>query len=152
MSPDMDRLNDIYGLNNRLLDIIIEHPRLKLRLMKCQLNVLHQIEAHTDRDMNMTDDLQNDIFRQEQYIALADAGRQDEIPQTGHLKHDPVEWTARWEAVIDKADEIVYRHLRGEPRGMGFCFSFWSERKTALAKFGIEWRTPHQMNPRVLFD
>lgn len=151
MSPDRNKLDDIYRQNNRLLHIISEHPRLKLRLMKCQLHVVHMIEAHTGHDMNMADDLQTDIFMQEQNIALADAGRLDEIPQTDYHKYDPIEWTARWEEVIDKADKIAYRKMKNY-RGMGACVIFWSERAAALRKFGIEWKTPRHMNPRVYFD
>ena len=40
----------------------------------------------------------------------------------------------------------------GESRGMGFCFSYWSMKRAVLAKYGIEWRSPRTMNPRVLFD
>ena len=42
--------------------------------------------------------------------------------------------------------------MRIWPRGMGFCFGYWSAKRGVLAKRGIEWRDPHQMNPRVLFD
>ena len=42
--------------------------------------------------------------------------------------------------------------VKGMPRGMGFCFSYWSAKKSVLESYGIEWRSPRQMNPRVLFD
>ena len=69
------------------------------------------------------------------------------------LKHDPVEWTARWEEVIDEVDKIVDSRLEEHPRGMGFCHACWHERAAVLSEqFGIEWRSPARMNPRVLFD
>ena len=52
----------------------------------------------------------------------------------------------------DEADRIAYAHLKDTPRGMGFCFAFWHERRRALKQFGISWRDPHMMNPRVMFD
>ena len=69
------------------------------------------------------------------------------------LKHDPIEWTARWEEVIDEAEKIVDSRLEDVPRGMGFCHAYWHEKAAVLSEqFGIEWRSPARMNPRVLFD
>ena len=68
------------------------------------------------------------------------------------LKSDPVEWTAEYEAVIDEADHEAYQHLKDSPRGMGFCFGYWAEKRNALARRGIEWKSPNILNPRVMFD
>lgn len=152
LSLEMDRLDAIYRCNDRLLDIISDHPRLKLRLLRCQQKTLHRIEAATGRELNYSETILKDIRYIEQQIFLADEGRLDEIEQKGHLRHDPVEWTKRWEEIIDKADEMAFSQLKDCPRGMGFCFGFWSERKAALRKMGVEWCTPHQMNPHVHFD
>ena len=145
-------INTLYSLNKEMLEQIYDHPRLKLRLLRIQLSVLRYIEALNGHELGITEDVRDEIDELSNCIALADEGRLDEIPQTGHLKRDPVEWTARWEEVIDEADRIAYENLRDVPRGMGWCFGFWSERKAALRKFGIEWRSPGNMNPRVLFD
>ncbi len=145
-------LNSLYSMNSRMLDLIFDHPRLKLRLCRIQLDVLRYLEAISGHEMGLTEDMANEVDGLSSCISLADQGRLDEIPQTGHLKRDPVEWTERWEEVIDEADRIAYTKLKGTPRGMGWCFSFWSERAAALRTFGIEWRNPHIMNPRVLFD
>lgn len=145
-------LNSLYSMNSRMLNLIFDHPRLKLRLCRIQLDVLRYLEAISGHEMGLTEDMANEVDGLSSCIALADQGRLDEVPQTGHLKRDPVEWTKRWEEVIDEADRIAYTKLKGTPRGMGWCFSFWSERAAALRTFGIEWRNPHIMNPRVLFD
>lgn len=52
----------------------------------------------------------------------------------------------------DDADREAYANLTDVPHGMGFCFAYWAEKRAALAKRGIEWRSPSVMNPRVLFD
>lgn len=145
-------LNSLYSMNSRMLNLIFDHPRLKLRLCRIQLDVLRYLEAISGHEMGLTEDMANEVDGLSSCISLADQGRLDEIPQTGHLKRDPVEWTKRWEEVIDEADRFAYTKLKGTPRGMGWCFSFWSERAAALRTFGIEWRNPHIMNPRVLFD
>lgn len=70
----------------------------------------------------------------------------------GMLKVDPVQATQEWEDVIYDVEKEVDEQLKDEPRCMGFCFSYWSAKRAALARRGIEWRSPSAMNPRVMFD
>lgn len=70
----------------------------------------------------------------------------------GMLKVDPVQATKKWEDVIYEVEKEVDEQLKDEPRGMGFCFAYWSAKRAALARRGIEWRSPSAMNPGVLFD
>ena len=69
-----------------------------------------------------------------------------------HLKFDPVERSERWEEIIYEVEKECDRRLKGEPRGMGFCFAYWPVKKAVLAKYGIDWHSPSTMNPRVMFD
>ena len=69
-----------------------------------------------------------------------------------HLKFDPVERSERWEEIIYDVEKECDRLLKGEPRGMGFCFSYWATKSSVLQKYGISWRSPSSMNPRVMFD
>lgn len=68
------------------------------------------------------------------------------------LKFDPVERSLEWENVICEVEAECEKLLKDERRGMGFCFSYWSTKKSVLAKRGIEWASPSAMNPRVMFD
>mgnify|MGYP006992095200 FL=1 len=70
----------------------------------------------------------------------------------GMLKVDPVQATPEWEKVIYEVEKEVDEQLKDEPRGMGFCHIYWSTKRAALARRGIEWRSPSAMNPRVMFD
>ena len=70
----------------------------------------------------------------------------------GMLKVDPVQATPEWEKVIHEVEKELDEQLKDEPRGMGFCHSYWSAKRAALARRGIEWRSPSAMNPRVMFD
>ena len=70
----------------------------------------------------------------------------------GMLKVDPVQATPEWENVIYDVEKEVDEELEDEPRGMGFCHSYWSAKRAALARRGIEWSSPSAMNPRVMFD
>lgn len=69
-----------------------------------------------------------------------------------HLRFDPVERSPRWEEVIYDVEKECAHRLRSVPRGMGFCFEYWSVKREVLARMGIEWRSPRAMNPRVMFD
>ena len=70
----------------------------------------------------------------------------------GMLKVDPVQATPEWEEVIYEVEKELDEQLKDEPRCMGFCHSYWSAKRAALARRGIEWRSPSAMNPRVMFD
>jgi hypothetical protein len=49
-------------------------------------------------------------------------------------------------------EKECFRRLKGTHRGMGFCFGYWAVKRAVLAKYGIEWKSPQFMNPRVMFD
>lgn len=68
------------------------------------------------------------------------------------LKFDPVERSKKWEESIYEVEKECDEKLAGEPRRMGFCYIYWSTKKSVLAKYGIEWDSPSTMNPRVMFD
>ena len=131
---------------DEMADLLYAHPRLKLELMLLRLDILLSIgEAH--------DELDSEIALYKGNIEAADSGRVGDVQQTKMLKYDPIEWTARWEEVIDEAEKIVDSRLEDMPRGMGFCHAYWHEKAAVLSElFGIEWRSPARMNPGVLFD
>lgn len=141
-----DMLSVVESSLDDMVEAINEHPRLKLELMLLRLQVLQMLNrAH--------DELEADIAFYRSNIAAADSGKLEDVKQTTMLKHDPVEWTARWEEVIDEADKIVEARLVDHPRGMGYCHAYWPERvEVLMSKFGVEWRSPARMNPRVIFD
>ena len=70
----------------------------------------------------------------------------------GHLRFDPVERTEQWEDCAYEVEKECDRRLSGEPRGMGFCFGYWHTKAAVLRKYGIDWKSPSVMNPRVMFD
>ena len=137
---------------SRMSECLYDHPRLKLKLLKLWLLVVDRISAMQDHELSVYDDILHEINVLRRNIDYADAGKLDLIEDDRRLKHDPVEWTARWEEVIDEADRKAEENLEEMPRGMGFCHAFWHERAVALASLGIEWRSPSRMNPGVLFD
>jgi hypothetical protein len=72
---------------------------------------------------------------------------------TDGLKHDPLEDDPRLRRVIAKAELEAELKLADVPRSMGFCHLFWETQKEILReKYGIDCRTPAEMNPEALFD
>ncbi len=67
-----------------------------------------------------------------------------------NLRHDPVEMTEEYLAVIDEVDEKIEKNR--EYRGFGSCHHVWSLKTDYLAEKGITWRSPDVLNPRVRFD
>lgn len=145
-------LNYLYGAVSDMAECVIEHPRLKLQLLELQMVVIRRIEAQNGHELSIEEDLSDEINYLNRNISYANNGDFDKIQERGCLKRDPVEWSLHWENIIDQADKIVDERLENEPRGMGFCYSFWHERKIALDEFGIDWKSPKQMNPNVHFD
>ena len=68
------------------------------------------------------------------------------------LKFDNIERTQQWEDIIVKVEEECSTLLDDNKQCMGFCHMYWSTKRSVLAKYGIEWRSPSAMNPRVMFD
>ena len=66
------------------------------------------------------------------------------------LKHDPIEMSDEYLAVIDEVDEIVEKSF--EFKGLGSCHGEWALRRKLLLERGIKWRSPAVMNPMVRFD
>lgn len=74
-------------------------------------------------------------------------------PRIGHLRCDPVEYTFRWEDIYYKVERRLDERFANAPRHMGFCFRYWNAKRTLLKEeYGIDWKSPSQMNPRVMFD
>ena len=67
-----------------------------------------------------------------------------------NLKHDPVEMTEEYLAVIDEVDEKIEKNR--QLRGFGSCHHVWSLKTDYLAEKGIVWKSPVVLNPRVRFD
>ena len=145
-------LGAAYVVTRDMADCLFDHPRLLLELKETELEILEYIEAQEQHDLEITEDLRDEIAQLKANIQAADEGRWDDIVTDSHLNHDPVEWTKAYEDVIDEADHEAYQHLTDTPRGMGFCFGYWAEKRAALAKRGIYWNSPSRMNPGVLFD
>ena len=54
---------------------------------------------------------------------------------------------------IEKAVEAKIIAEIGEGGYLGYCHSYWAAKKRILKEeYGIDWKSPSELNPGVLFD
>ena len=69
------------------------------------------------------------------------------------MLNDPVELTPEYLAIRDELEAEIEKRLEGIPRGLGFCHLYWGVKKSILKeKYGIDWQSPAERNPMILFD
>lgn len=128
-------------------------PRLVLSILRYKLELV-QLSDEQDPDRYPTaEEVQADIKRLEDYIDtehISDTTFRERYQR--HLKSAPIERTPLWEENYYEVERECDRRLGDEPRGMGFCFSYWSIRRQVLSERGILWQSPSELNPRVMFD
>lgn len=74
-------------------------------------------------------------------------------PKIGHLRKDPIEYSYRWEEIYYDLEKELNERFANAPRQRGLCYHIWNAKRELLKdKYGIEWRSPAQMNSRVRFD
>ncbi|MBP5770105.1 MAG: hypothetical protein J6W75_01945 [Bacteroidaceae bacterium] len=107
------------------------------------------LKQHPD----LKDELEQAIRKLEDYIDtehISDGEFRERYNR--HLKSAPIERTPLWEENYYEVEKECDRRLGNTPRGMGFCFAYWSTLRQVLAERGILWQSPHELNPRVMFD
>ena len=84
----------------------------------------------------------------EEYIKTIDMlNRKRDIIRT-----DPVEKTLKYKK-IRKELEKELSELMKDRTGIGSCHIYWAYKKRLLReKYGIDWRSPAELNPGTLFD
>ena len=150
--PEEGPLGKAYACN-AIIEQLPEYdvPRFVLGILRRELAWLE--ESSEKSDWLHPEDVRKDIARLEDYINPDGISMQEFCKKYNrHLLFDPVERTPMWEEIYYDVEVECFRHLKGAPRGMGFCFGYWAEKRGVLAKYGIDWQTPHMMNPRVMFD
>ena len=68
---------------------------------------------------------------------------------------DPQERDSIIGKIIRQAGKEADQQLKDEkfPDGMGYCHVLWGRQQQILKeKYNIDWKTPSQMNPYILYD
>ena len=164
---DNETIDMIVAAIDRMCSALYGHPRMSMKLYSLQYGFEkgrqvpneETLKEAAEKIISLATLTDCDTWYaplKEEFAELLGAEMLREIennPYTGHLKVDPVEYTEAYENAIDAVEEEVNRRMGDQEYAMGMCFEIWSTKKEILAeKYGIEWRTPSQMNPRVMFD
>ena len=68
------------------------------------------------------------------------------------MNTDPVESTPEYLAIEAELNEKIIKKI-GKGGYLGYCHLYWSIKKTILLEdYGIEWKSPAELNPHILFD
>ena len=67
---------------------------------------------------------------------------------------DPLEEDPRYKEIFRKAEEETERSLtrRGIEPQLGYVHAYWDTKKKILRRYGIDWKTPAELNPFTSFD
>ena len=68
---------------------------------------------------------------------------------------DPIEQTSEYQNISNEVDEETNKILSEQsiPKTRGYINKFWALKKQILKnKHNLNWKTPAEMNPGILFD
>ena len=71
--------------------------------------------------------------------------------------YDPQEFDRRYKLQFEMADAEARNNLADHgivwPNSGGYVYSFWPEKKRILKeKYNIDWKTPQELNPDMIWD
>ncbi len=69
--------------------------------------------------------------------------------------HDPIEETPEYQKIEKELEKLIEQRLgdRYHQRPFGFCHIYWDVKKEILKEeFGIDWKSPDELNPNIIFD
>ena len=128
-------------------------PRFVLGILSYQWDLVRRYETDDLENYPTEKEVEDEIQRLKDYIDTEHVSDEAFNKKYGrHLKASHVERTPQWEELYFEVEKECDRRLGDIPRGMGFCFAYWSTLRQVLAERGISWQSPHELNPRVMFD
>ena len=66
---------------------------------------------------------------------------------------DPVEDTEEYKKIEPELQRELDEIFKNKPRMLGFCHVYWGTKKRILKeKYGIDWKSPQELNPGVIYD
>lgn len=77
--------------------------------------------------------------------------KRQQIGIYSEILYDPIEDDPLIQPMI--AEAAAQAEVEVPDAGMGWCYSVWKARQRILRdRFSIEWFTPDEMNPDIMFD
>lgn len=67
------------------------------------------------------------------------------------LNKDNIENSQEYQNAMLEINPILEKEFKNQ-FGMGICHRYWYRKKELLKEYGIEWKSPAEMNPDIRFD
>ncbi len=143
----------LYEILARYFYIIVTAGQCK-RKMKPYAELLIRLHILLDHDWYTEKFLDNNVEKKlSKMFSSEELMRIIRSPWIGRLKPDPIEYSPEWQEIYYKVQEEIDELFKDRRRIRGICHYIWREKKRILKeKYGIDWRSPAEMNPRVRFD
>ena len=69
------------------------------------------------------------------------------------LLYDPVEDTVEYQNIRDELESELFKLMQNVNVKMGRSYKYWSLKKRILKqKYNIDWKSPPEMNPGIIFN
>ncbi|MBQ7914144.1 MAG: hypothetical protein IJ322_01360 [Clostridia bacterium] len=69
-----------------------------------------------------------------------------------NYKYDPVEDTEQYQAIKDELEAKIFSKMGGQiNRGNAHLYVLY-KKEILLADYGIEWKSPQELNPQIRFN
>jgi hypothetical protein len=71
------------------------------------------------------------------------------------MEKDPIEDTQEYKDALKKIRpelDLLDKELEERKIVIGSCHIYWARKKDLLKMYGIDWKTPAECNPNVVFD
>ncbi len=71
------------------------------------------------------------------------------------MERDPIENTEKFQDAMRKIQpqlDELNSELDRQGYGMSRCHIYWARKKELLKNHGVDWKTPSECNPHVIFD
>lgn len=69
------------------------------------------------------------------------------LPKTEPIKHDPIEDTEEFQAIIDEVDKEAESLVESDIRFGRYYFIEKEKKRILKEKYNIDWKTTDEMNP-----
>lgn len=67
-------------------------------------------------------------------------------------KVDMVEYSYKYSTIKDELEELIVKEI-GRGGYLGYCHLYWATKKRILKeKYSIDWKSPSELNPHILYD
>ena len=74
------------------------------------------------------------------------------ITRKEHFKTDAIENNPKYKDIFKTVDRMVAKEI-GSGGYMGYCHKYWYYKKKYLKEhYGIDWKSPAELNPDTMFD